>query len=133
MQNLIGSMLKFFVIVIGGYLAHQYDALVIFIILIGFLLMFTNLSSERKKGELSAYSVFNKNFESIPGSFESGIPGLSKKQKKIIPKKTEEDRNKIYLYFLKPGKYANKSCFCDSGQKFKKCCLPNKKEILKSF
>lgn len=32
--------------------------------------IFTNLG-ERKKGTLSAYSVFNKNFEKLPGTFDS--------------------------------------------------------------
>lgn len=35
-----------------------------------FVLMFTNLG-KRKKGEMSAYSVFNKNQKALPGSLQA--------------------------------------------------------------
>ena len=46
----------------------------IFVLCSLFYLMFTNLSTatnNNKDGKLSAYSLFNKNFETLPGNFDA--------------------------------------------------------------
>ena len=36
---------------------------------------------------------------------------------------SEEDlEEKKLIYFAKRAKYGNKSCYCGSGRKYKKCC-----------
>ncbi|XP_074269912.1 uncharacterized protein LOC141592920 [Silene latifolia] len=50
--------------------AHRYELGPIYIIATGFLLIFKNLG-RRKEGELSAYSIFNKDFKELPGTFNA--------------------------------------------------------------
>ena len=54
-------------------MAYNYDLGPIFVLCSLFYLMFTNLSNDmmNKDGRLSAYSMFNKNFETLPGNFDA--------------------------------------------------------------
>ena len=48
----------------------------IYVMVSAIYIMFTNLGT-RKPGEKSAYSVFNENFEKLPGTFSSdGIDAM---------------------------------------------------------
>ena len=92
-----------------------------FIFVIGVIyLIFRNLG-ERKKNTLSAYSVFNKNCESLPGTIKNDIPGFrtfdnSKQETRDV----KNDPSKVY--FEKSSKMSNSPCYCGSNKKFKKCC-----------
>ncbi|KAK9716233.1 hypothetical protein RND81_06G219800 [Saponaria officinalis] len=50
--------------------AHRWEFGRLFIIATGFALIFMNLG-RRKQGELSAYSIFNKDFRELPGTFNA--------------------------------------------------------------
>ena len=72
------NVIKFMsVMVIWCYLAKiavKYELGPIFVLCSLFYLMFTNLSTatkNNKDGQLSAYSLFNKNFETLPGNFDA--------------------------------------------------------------
>ncbi|EFC45785.1 predicted protein [Naegleria gruberi] len=57
-----------------GYLSHQYEFMIVFAIFTTIGLIFYNLdwrekSKEERERTLSAWSVFNKGFKSIPGTF----------------------------------------------------------------
>ena len=72
------NVIKFMsVMVIWCYLANiavKYELGPIFVLCSLFYLMFTNLSTatnNNKDGKLSAYSLFNKNFETLPGNFDA--------------------------------------------------------------
>jgi len=72
------NVIKFMsVMVIWCYLAKiavKYELGPIFVLCSLFYLMFTNLSTatnNNKDGKLSAYSLFNKNFETLPGNFDA--------------------------------------------------------------
>jgi hypothetical protein len=57
--------------VMGSY-AYQYELGPVFVLCSLFWLMFTNLSNDKKRKDgFSAYSVFNKNFEQLPGTFDA--------------------------------------------------------------
>lgn len=43
--------------------------MVVYVILTVILLIFMGLDYSGRKGNVSAYSVFNKNYESLPGNF----------------------------------------------------------------
>lgn len=98
----------------------------------GTYFIFSNLGT-RKKGTLSAWSVFNKNFERPIGhevahstsahrSLKLDNPNLTAKPVEGTEGVDAEDLP--VLYFTKIGKFANKECYCGSGQKYKKCCYP---------
>ena len=67
--NLIARAPLFRVILwlFGLRLARTYDVGPIYILCTGFVLIFTNLGGARRKGELSAYSVFNPGARALPG------------------------------------------------------------------
>ena len=111
-------------------ICYQNEFMMIFIILTSILLIFFNLDfSQKKPGSVSAYSVFNKNFEKIAGTFtpddllnemnirkiDSNIERISKKDLFDPLKKTEEK-------FKDP----HEKCDCGSNKKFKNCCMKNK-------
>ena len=55
-------------------MAYNYDLGPIFVLCSLFYLMFTNLSNDmmnKDDGRLSPYSMFNKNFETLPGNFDA--------------------------------------------------------------
>lgn len=54
----------------GAALFYYWDFTSLYMILTGFLLVFTNLG-ERKEGELSAYSVFNEGFQELMGTLNA--------------------------------------------------------------
>lgn len=97
----------------------------------GIYAIFSNLGSGSKKGELSAYSILNKNFEKAIGSFkdeyrqhrpdyQSQAPQTKKTFLDVSP---EELAEKGKEYFTKRNKYINKPCYCASNLKYKKCCF----------
>eukprot|EP00668_Euglena_longa_P045139 GGOE01060756.1.p2 GENE.GGOE01060756.1~~GGOE01060756.1.p2 ORF type:complete len:152 (+),score=5.44 GGOE01060756.1:54-509(+) len=99
-------------------------------ILSSFLAIFVCLatSKEREASSLSAWSVFNPNFQAIPGTMDAkaldqqlrGLPagGSCEADKDENPsrweKQTEERNSKV-------GR--NELCQCGSGRKFKVCCM----------
>ena len=97
----------------------------------GIYAIFTNLRGKTEKGELSAYSVLNKNFEKAIGSFKDEYrqykPGYEpkeakKREKTFLDMTSEELGAKKQLYFQKKNKFVNKPCYCGSRAKYKKCC-----------
>jgi hypothetical protein len=112
---------------LGFYFSVKFGLGVLYLIVAGSVLIFVNLG-ERDKKTLSAYSVFNKNFEQIPGTFDNFVPGVKTKSgegKMAVPAKNSgtDDADVIKSYYAKSSKMGNKECFCGSGQKFKKCCF----------
>ena len=112
------------------------------------LLIFNNLG-ERKPWELSAYSIFNPNFERIPGSMTSqniqngmGILNLNSNiitqehldQINSFNNEIENELNRKIEYDTKSEnkkrklkeiakQSLNSMCYCGSGKKYKNCCL----------
>ena len=113
-----------------GYLAFKFKILEMWLIFWGVFLIFDNLG-KRAKGTLSAYSVFNKNFERPIGYSEDPYkrqkfdPELEAKKRKAVEGTEGIDSDKLPpLYFSKIGKFGNKECYCGSLIKYKKCCYP---------
>ncbi|ETO36258.1 SEC-C motif family protein [Reticulomyxa filosa] len=100
---------------------------VVYLMITIIYLIFTNLG-KRKKGELSAYSMFNHNFEQITGTFDgefydnmlrhggSSTANLDKTKKNIQQHQSNQN--------------INDPCACDSGKKYKKCCMKNSRQSL---
>ena len=65
----IASTLKIAVWLLLLYLSTFVNAQNLFFIVSGIVFIFLNLG-KRKQGELSAYSVFNKGFKKIAGTFD---------------------------------------------------------------
>ncbi len=110
------------------------------------LLIFNNLG-ERKSWELSAYSIFNPNFERIPGSINSnnfnGILNIGNNNNFIqdniqqlnnFNNEIENELNRKIEYDTKSEnkkrklkeiakQSLNSLCYCGSGKKYKNCCL----------
>ena len=111
------------------------------------LLIFYNLG-ERKPWELSAYSIFNPNFERIPGSINSnnfnGILNIGNNNNNFIQdniqqlnnfnNEIENELNRKIEYDTKSEnkkrklkeiakQSLNSLCYCGSGKKYKNCCL----------
>ena len=110
-------------------IAFKLKILEIWVIAAGLFLVFDNLG-KRQKGTLSAYSVFNKNFEK-PIGHELGNPYQKKSFDNPIKKSTRvqgtdgiEEADLPTLYFTKIGRFSNKECYCGSLSKYKKCCYP---------
>lgn len=114
----------------SGYGAFSLRIPEMWLIFWGIFLIFDNLGT-RKKGTLSAWSVFNKNFERPIGYAED--PYRRKrydsddepKQRKKVEGTEDVDKDDLpVLYFSKLGKFGNKECYCGSRTKYKKCCYP---------
>ena len=111
------------------------------------ILIFNNLG-ERKPWELSAYSIFNPNFERIPGSINSnnfnGILNIGNNNNNLIQdnidrlnnfnNEIENELNRKIQYDTKSEnkkrklkeiakQSLNSLCYCGSGKKYKNCCL----------
>ena len=113
------------------------------------ILIFNNLG-ERKPWELSAYSIFNPNFERIPGSINSenfngmGILNIGNNNNNLIQdnidrlnnfnNEIENELNRKIEYDTKSEnkkrklkeiakQSLNSICYCGSGKKYKNCCL----------
>ena len=113
------------------------------------ILIFNNLG-ERKPWELSAYSIFNANFERIPGSINSenfngmGILNIGNNNNNLIQdnidrlnnfnNEIENELNRKIQYDTKSEnkkrklkeiakQSLNSLCYCGSGKKYKNCCL----------
>ena len=113
---------------LSGYLAFKWRILELWLIFWGVFLIFDNLG-KRQKGTLSAWSVFNKNFERPIGFSEDPYkrnrydPELEAKKRKAVEGTEGVDGDKLpVLYFNKIGKFGNKECYCGSLTKYKKCC-----------
>jgi uncharacterized protein YchJ len=98
----------------------------------GIYAIFANLRQSTDKGELSAYSILNKNFEraicSYKDEYRQYKPEYSEQDKKnksktFLDMTGEELADKSKEYFSKKNKYINKPCYCGSNQKYKKCCF----------
>eukprot|EP00455_Lapot_gusevi_P040232 TRINITY_DN4543_c0_g1_i1.p1 TRINITY_DN4543_c0_g1~~TRINITY_DN4543_c0_g1_i1.p1 ORF type:complete len:158 (-),score=12.64 TRINITY_DN4543_c0_g1_i1:195-668(-) len=90
--------------------------------------MFFNLGKNQKPGQLSAYSVFNKDAKKMAGSldasqFEREIRHQSTRWEEEDDE-TPVDDSKAPQMPKRLSKLANKPCPCGSGKKFKKCCSP---------
>jgi len=66
----IDAILKFILWILLYYVFLRLEFGTVYFIFSIFVLMFTNLG-KRKKGEMSAYSVFNKNQKALPGSLQA--------------------------------------------------------------
>lgn len=84
---------------------------------------------EKKEGQISAYSVFNKDGYAMPGSlnaeqFENEIrhktPAAGKRREEY---RADDGGGTFRAHFKRKSKAANKPCVCGSGRKYKKCCL----------
>lgn len=111
-------------------------------------LIFCNLG-KRKPWELSAYSIFNPNFERIPGTFSASAiqPGIerlnmpdddndalnddlavvndnnrSNEQRTVYNTKAEIRKRKMKQLAKQP---LNSKCECGSNKKYKSCCYKN--------
>lgn len=114
------------------------------------VLIFTNLG-KRKPWELSAYSVFNPNFERLPGTLTSEAiqGGLGIVNNMNNTDENEETRlvnnqsntnninNQVHSTTYERNKSRikenakqslNSLCSCDSGKKYKNCCAKELKE-----
>lgn len=120
------------------FIEWEFGVVYFFISILCFI--FLNLG-KRKPGELSAYSVFNPNFERLAGTLTSDMiqPGINNNledeirnekevievEKEIILTKHETNKMKIKE---KAKQTLNSLCNCGSGIKYKRCCALNLKE-----
>ncbi|CAD8125716.1 unnamed protein product [Paramecium sonneborni] len=129
------SVLKYLVYsilwLIGGRISIVYSIQGLYVIVTGFVLIFSNLGT-REKGSLSAYSIFNKGYKKLMGQMtEEDVANMYNmggvKRKEDL---SDEDDEKISKDFeglsmeqmmAKLSKLGNKQCFCNSGKKYKKC------------
>ena len=64
------TLTKSAVFLVAGYFFYINDLMVVFFLVSIIAGIFMCLDTKERKG-LSAYSVFNKNFESLPGTFSN--------------------------------------------------------------
>ncbi|KRX02964.1 hypothetical protein PPERSA_09382 [Pseudocohnilembus persalinus] len=95
--------------------------------------IFCNLG-KREEGTLSAYSIFNKGFESLPGTFDmkkvdqtfgmaNNVENQEEQQKILRQKQIQfEKENKKLNIKENLSKKGNQTCYCGSNKKYKKCC-----------
>eukprot|EP01084_Bolivina_argentea_P206144 352020_1 len=108
----------------------QFGSIFLCISIIYFI--FNNLG-KRKAGELSAYSVFNNNYEQIAGTFDASyyenmLRGKSKKNRPKLDhfnssKSGKVKKTKRIKHPVRMSKSGNIKCPCNSGKKYKKCCM----------
>ena len=126
--------IKIIVFLIGLRISFIFGFTSLYLTISGMYFIFTNLG-QRPKGTLSAYSVFNENFEELPGTFSEHIPGVKTRVRentqKVVNKTNDDETKIIESYFAKESKMANAICFCGSQLKFKKCCIDKRKMYLK--
>ncbi len=144
MRNII--ILFIWAVIYKLFIIYGFGLVYFFLTII--LLIFNNLG-ERKPWELSAYSIFNPNFERIPGSMTSqniqngmGILNLNSNtitqqhldQINSFNNEIENELNRKIEYDTKSEKKKrklkeiakqslNSLCYCGSGKKYKNCCL----------
>jgi hypothetical protein len=91
----ITRIIKIVLWVVGLYASSIYSLHTLYFIFSGFYFMFTNLG-KREEGTLSAYSVFNDNFERLAGTMdgntlfksnggEQDVPVFQSKKKEPLP------------------------------------------------
>lgn len=68
-KKIVIRIIKIVLWISGLYLSTYYSLHTLYFIFSGFYFMFTNLG-KRKEGTLSAYSVFNENFERLHGTMD---------------------------------------------------------------
>ena len=140
-----GKNILIFIIWVALYKVFiYYEFGVVFFLFTILYLVFTN-TGERKPWELSAYSVFNPNFERIPGTFSADQfqPGLRMNNRNEpeedfdnpeFNEEIEREMNRKITYDTKAENKKrkmkevatqplNSACSCGSGKKYKNCCL----------
>lgn len=120
------GMIKTLLFFASGYGSFRWRCMEVWLALAGILLIFDNLG-KRKKGTLSAYSVFNKNFERPIGHMGDPYKGMafnveSQANARWGDRSKEAEAELPLLYFSKFSKYGNQACYCGAGLKYKKCC-----------
>jgi len=92
-------------------------------------------AKERAPGTLSAWSVFNPNFETIPGTMDVDrqLRGRSMASQSSAPSSSpyvDTKHTAAYLERLRICTLSrNDPCLCGSDRKFKSCCLPTKQSL----
>jgi len=116
--------------------AYNYNLGHAYVCITGLVLILTNLG-QRKKGELSAYSVFNEGGKKLLGTFNSNQ--LDPRYRNRRGQNEDDAGEYAGLYdddddgehdgpqlqktkLNKVSKMSNQPCYCGSGKKFKKCC-----------
>lgn len=132
--------------IMGYRLFISWEFGIVYFMITILVLIFTNLG-KRKPWELSAYSVFNPNFEKLPGTLSSEDinPGMA-----FLNRRNNEDQDLIdgtlanlnditqtqtvdrnfntnfekqkKLIKEKAKQPLNSLCNCESGKKYKNCC-----------
>ena len=114
-----------------GVLCYVMEFFVVYICLSGFVLIFANLRSEMKPGEISAYSVFNRGQRAIPGTATpadlAGAFGAALRPQEVddVPADVDEDADSAAVaapQLTHRDRQPNSPCYCGSGLKYKKCC-----------
>eukprot|EP01084_Bolivina_argentea_P003777 7111_1 len=124
-------VIKLFIWLICWFLVSyflQFGSIYLCISIIYFI--FNNLG-KRKNGQLSAYSMFNDNYERIAGTFDGAfyedmLRGKKSKPTFDGPKKNKnvtKQKNKRIKHPARLSKSGNIKCPCNSGKKYKKCCM----------
>jgi hypothetical protein len=120
--------LSAFGMMLGMWISARWDFLPLFVIVSGFVVIFTNLSDEAdSNGErLSAYSVFNRGFQELAGTLSAeqldrmlrrqGEPPVDDQEEDVLHE-SNADGFTMPLRKVKP----NEACPCNSGKKYKKC------------
>jgi hypothetical protein len=100
------------------------------------IFIFCNLNENSKSSNsLSAYSVFNDNYQSIHGSLsrEQLESELSHSMNNRIDNYKPVYNKSLPQHYERASKNANKPCICGSGKKYKNCCskltAPSKTQI----
>lgn len=72
---------------------------------------------QKKPGDMSAYSVFNKGFKKAAGSMDAeemffGKSKTDRSQDRIFGEEEQKQAEKVDEYFRNESKYGNKPCYC---------------------
>lgn len=118
--------------------AYQYHLGHAYVFVTALIFMLTNLGT-RKKGELSAYSVFNKGGKKLMGTLDAtqidpryrgGRGQQAAGDNNYAGLRDADDGDEDFddepelqnTKLNKISKMNNQPCYCGSGKKFKKCC-----------
>jgi hypothetical protein len=106
-------------------ICRENEFMTIFVILTTIMLIFYNLDFSEKKSNISAYSVFNKNFEKIAGTFTPDDLLNEMNIRKFEVKNEVNTTNFVELTKIEPKyiKDPHSKCDCGSNKKFKNCCF----------
>mmetsp|Transcript_52109 Transcript_52109/g.83049 ORF Transcript_52109/g.83049 Transcript_52109/m.83049 type:complete len:170 (+) Transcript_52109:21-530(+) len=125
------TMIKLFIWCLCWFLISyfvQFGSIFLCISIIYFI--FNNLG-QRKDGQLSAYAMFNENYERIAGTFDSTFYEdmlRGKKSKSTFDgpssrKHKQQSNGKKLKHPKRLNKSGNMKCPCGSNKKYKKCCM----------